>query len=800
MRYFRQWFSPRISNGSHARSKGRRHAGAFEHLEQRTYLTGESFNVIGATDYYNNSAFSEFDGTGYAIAIIDNGFDLDHSIFGQDADLDDIGDRIVHQQDFANGDMDANHPTDGHGTHVASIVAEMLPGVDLILLKTIKDTGGSQQDFFYMHQALDWVFDNRTTYNIAAVNISLGEEEGFYTSPTTHETEPELYPIHDDLVNLAGAAIPVITAAGNHFFEEDSVQGVTFPAAHPLTIGVGATWDQSGGEVLWTQYYAFRGAEENTHAPDRIVSFSFRDEEMTEIFAPGAWLDGAWLDDGTSKQGGTSGSAPHVAAAAVLAQQLNDEFGYQVGKLDMDDLVELFQETGVEINDGDDEDDNVTNTGEDFRRLDVEAMAYKLFKPAAAPDLVFTSDWGFSETDNMTGDTTPTLTGTAPPNSHVWLYVDGTATANGQADGSGNFSLTSSVLTTGAKSITFKVAAASSVADANRSQASPAVSVTIVENETLTSSGTFNARLSETLVVPGTASAASEFAIAWSASAPERKLTKTGSGTVTIPAPMTNISVRNVTVTYEANGGTSIFNIDTGTAGIPGVSTRAANWTMNVDATAEFTTSQNLFALNILDDGLVEVVEAEEPPDYSVLYIGGPNETENKLDIVAGGLLDLANNGLVIDYSSSLTEMQVLAIENELRAWLIAGRGGSGVGNGDWDGTTGISSSTAAAWNATNAEARSIGYAVNATLPLGSETVFLGNSVDNSTFVVRYTVTGDFNLDGIVDDDDQTVIGATYAPGTPNAHWSYGDADYDGDVDDNDVTLFGSFWQEFLES
>jgi hypothetical protein len=72
--------------------------------------------------------------------------------------------------------------------------------------------------------------------------------------------------------------------------------------------------------------------------------------------------------------------------------------------------------------------------------------------------------------------------------------------------------------------------------------------------------------------------------------------------------------------------------------------------------------------------------------------------------------------------------------------------------------------------------------------------------VDNSTIIARYTVTGDANLDGKVDDDDITILGGFYAPGTPNAHWANGDADYNGFVDDDDVTLFGAFYDEELES
>jgi hypothetical protein len=171
----------------------------------------------------------------------------------------------------------------------------------------------------------------------------------------------------------------------------------------------------------------------------------------------------------------------------------------------------------------------------------------------------------------------------------------------------------------------------------------------------------------------------------------------------------------------------------------------------------------------------------------------------NRLDIAAGGLLDLSNNGLVIDYSSSLSAGQVLGIANEIRGWLISGRGGVGVGNGAWSGTTGITSSKAATWNATDPEARSVGYAINGTMPLGALIVFMGNSVDNSTIIARYTVTGDAHLDGKVDDEDITIVGSFYAPGTPNAHWANGDADHNGFVDDDDVTLFGAFYNEELE-
>jgi hypothetical protein len=110
-----------------------------------------------------------------------------------------------------------------------------------------------------------------------------------------------------------------------------------------------------------------------------------------------------------------------------------------------------------------------------------------------------------------------------------------------------------------------------------------------------------------------------------------------------------------------------------------------------------------------------------------------------------------------------------------------------------WNGQ-GIISSAAAAANATEPESRSVGYAENATLPLGSYTTFRGQPVDNTSVLIAFKRTGDANLDGLVGDDDVTIVGATYAPGVPQPAWALGDFDYNGFVDDDDVTLLGAFY------
>jgi hypothetical protein len=145
--------------------------------------------------------------------------------------------------------------------------------------------------------------------------------------------------------------------------------------------------------------------------------------------------------------------------------------------------------------------------------------------------------------------------------------------------------------------------------------------------------------------------------------------------------------------------------------------------------------------------------------------------------------LDLGNNAVIVDYTG---ESPVTA----LRQQIISGRGGAGLGKG-WSGS-GITSSAAAT---AEPESGSVGYAENSAMPLGPLTTFRGQPVDGTSIILAYTRTGDANLDGVVNDDDVTIVGATYAPGMSQPSWALGDFDYNGFVDDDDdVTLLGAFY------
>jgi PEP-CTERM motif len=172
-----------------------------------------------------------------------------------------------------------------------------------------------------------------------------------------------------------------------------------------------------------------------------------------------------------------------------------------------------------------------------------------------------------------------------------------------------------------------------------------------------------------------------------------------------------------------------------------------------------------------------------------VIAAGGGTSVLGALSITGGATptakLDVNDNAVIINYTGPSPAATV-------RQQILAGRGGSGLGAA-WNGQ-GISSSAAATAVATEPESRSVGFAENGTMPLGPYTTFRGQTVDDTSILMAFTRTGDANLDGLVNDDDVTIVGASYAPGVPQPHWALGDFDYNGFVDDDDVTLLGVFY------
>jgi hypothetical protein len=232
------------------------------------------------------------------------------------------------------------------------------PGVNLIVLKLFK-SGLGTADFSDLEAALQWVEANAAERNIVAVNLSITDQE--------NHTQPFLEPTtSDEFERLTAAGVIVIGAAGNQF-GPTSVPGIGFPAADPNVIAVSGVWYASRGQQSLEAGINF------ITGPDHVAAFSQRHPTLTDIFAPAGMITTAAIGGGITARRGTSFSAPFVTGAAVLVQQLAEQ---ELGRrLSVDEFRELLVTTGFVINDGDNEIDNVPNTGADYRRLNILSLA-----------------------------------------------------------------------------------------------------------------------------------------------------------------------------------------------------------------------------------------------------------------------------------------------------------------------------------------------------------------------------------------------------------------------------------------
>jgi Ca2+-binding RTX toxin-like protein len=340
--------------------------------------------------------FAGIDGAGYSVVVIDTGIDLDHPHFGPDGDGDGIADRIVFQYDFFGANDASAADGAGHGTHVAGIVASgdatypgVAPGANLIVLKVFPDGSGAAS-YGDIVEAANWVVANARQYNVVAVNLSLGSQE-FHAAPVAG-------PLSSQFKALSNSGVVVVSASGNSYAGN---QGVAYPSADPYSLSVGAVWPRGGT-------YGNR----QTGTTDAIAVFSQRDDTESDIFAPGVFIDAAYLGGGHAVLSGTSMASPQVAGMIALAQQLSER---ELGRrLNFDEVRSLLKSTGDAIVDGDDENDNVANTGLTFHRIDMLAMAeailgMKQFLPVShavevvAGATVANRDFGFAAAQSVQG-------------------------------------------------------------------------------------------------------------------------------------------------------------------------------------------------------------------------------------------------------------------------------------------------------------------------------------------------------------------------------------------------------------
>jgi hypothetical protein len=138
----------------------------------------------------------------------------------------------------------------------------------------------------------------------------------------------------------------------------------------------------------------------------------------------------------------------------------------------------------------------------------------------------------------------------------------------------------------------------------------------------------------------------------------------------------------------------------------------------------------------------------------------------NSITINTSGRVDLTNNGLIVDYTGA-------SPATTLRGLLATGRS-----TGTWFGANGIVSSLA------NNNGRAIGSAEASEL--GSPATFLGQAIDETSFLMRFTFEGDTDLNGAVNFADLVNLARNYGI-TGTGTWPKGDFDYNGNVEFADL-------------
>ena len=231
-------------------------------------------------------------GTGTTVAVLDTGVNYTHPAFGSCFFPGyPAGCRVAVAMDIAadDGSLDS----DGHGSNVAGIVASVAPGTRIAALDVFSGQYAYTSDII---TGINWAINNKTSYNIVAMNLSLGVAGVKYTSECTGSWAATPF------ANARAYGIVPVVSAGNDGFTD----GVAEPACAPGAVRVGAVYDANIGSI----YYG--NCLDSTTAADKVTCFSNSGSLLT-LLAPGAPITAAG-----STYHGTSQAAPHVAGAVAV--------------------------------------------------------------------------------------------------------------------------------------------------------------------------------------------------------------------------------------------------------------------------------------------------------------------------------------------------------------------------------------------------------------------------------------------------------------------------------------------------
>lgn len=255
-------------------------------------------------------------GEGVSVAVIDTGVDVTDPFVAGNLDI------SACYAFLAGVQTPECLDTDGHGTHVAGIVASdhdtytgVAPDASIAAFRVLHGGAGLATDKI---AAMDWIVENpdAVTPAIEVINLSLGPLNpgcGDGTSPSAQAVDAAVE-----------AGLTVVVAAGNDGHDECTVDA---SAAAVNAITVGSVDDQDTedrDDVELAESSSAGPTEDNRTKP--------------EVVAPGVGVTSLFPGPFVATISGTSMAAPHVAGAAALVHSAHDD-------VDPKDLRHLFMDT-----------------------------------------------------------------------------------------------------------------------------------------------------------------------------------------------------------------------------------------------------------------------------------------------------------------------------------------------------------------------------------------------------------------------------------------------------------------------
>ncbi len=253
-------------------------------------------------------------GSGIGVAVLDSGIAPANDLVLPNG-------RVVASVDFTSSP--AQGDPGGHGSHVAGIISGngndsaqgwmgIAPGANVINVRVIGSGGSTNMSTVV--RGIQWVVQNRKTYNIRVMNLSLGA-----LMSTSYRDDPLAA-----AVEIAWhSGIVVVAAAGN---EGPAAGTIVTPGSDPFIITVGALDDAGTLTTADDTIASFssRGPTvDGLHKPDLLAP----GRRIVSVRSPGSTLDNLLPDRRTSNSyfrlSGTSSASPVVAGTSALLLQKN---------------------------------------------------------------------------------------------------------------------------------------------------------------------------------------------------------------------------------------------------------------------------------------------------------------------------------------------------------------------------------------------------------------------------------------------------------------------------------------------